>query len=151
MTSPTPFQIDGKPLGGTADEPNPGPKQRVWHKSNIVEIKQIPGKGKRFVTVRTSDKSSQTTGTLWELELTIRSVTAARYEFLLKLIDDGGPFTILDPLHGQHEMYCIDGQSSKKEGDADPPIAEETNTILGMTEQEMGVADWVLKFVEAND
>lgn len=139
---PAHFQIDGKSLGGYADEPNPGPKQRVWHKGNIVEIKQIPGKGKKFVTVRTSDKVPY--GTLWELELTIRSVTTVRYEFLKGLIEDGGPFEIFDPGHGQYEMYCVDGQPTKKEGDSDPPVTDDDGN-------ELNVAEWVLKFVEAND
>ncbi len=128
-------------FGGAKDEPNPGPKQDVWRKSNIVEVKPIPGKGKKFITIRTSDSAPN--GPLWECTLTIRSITNTRYMQLKTLVDDGGPFIVICH-HGMYKMYIIHGEMTHDENDKEPPLQE----VKGGFQH---VGTWVLDLVEAND
>jgi hypothetical protein len=128
---------DGSKVDASAGIIDPGPKNAVWHKANIVEVKQIPGKGKKFITVRTSD------GVLWECDLTVRSVTDTRYKALKAKIDDGGPFEIKCN-HGKLIMYIIDGTVTHDEGDKEPPLKADNGDNLN-------VGTWSLKLLEAND
>ncbi len=132
------FQIGDVVLGETPDGPDPGPKSSDWHKVNVVQVKQIPGKGKKFITVRTSD------GVLWECDLVVRSISNQRYTALRNLVDDGGPFQVVSA-HGKYEMYLIDGNAHKKDGEAEPPLKTDDE------KDESNVAEWTLKLLEAND
>jgi len=126
-------------LGGALlSSGDPGPKSTDWHKANIVEVKQIPGKGKKFITIRTSD------GVLWECDITVRSISQTRYVQFRNLVDDGGPFMIKSA-HGNYKMYLIDGNVHKGEGEGEL----ETGTDDGVDLENVG--DWTLKFLEAND
>lgn len=130
------FSIGPFHFGGLDDEPDPGPKESIWHKVNVVQVEQIPGKGKRFKTIRTSD------GTLWECDLTIRSITDIRYKELKFLVDDGGPFMVIC-YHGKLPMYIIDGTATHGDGDKEAPLKERGYDTI--------VATWQLKLLEAND
>ena len=138
-------------FGGAADEPDPGPKNDVWKKTNVIVEEPIPGQGNRTITVRTSDKThgfavngglSASSGTLWHCTLTIRSVTDKRYQQLKLLVDDGGPFMV-NCHHGMHRMYIVDGEPTHDENDKEAPIKEKG--------QEVNEATWVLTLLEAND
>lgn len=133
------------------DEGNPGPKNAEWHRVNVVNVEQIPGKGKKFVTVRTSDKNTETTGTLEECTLTVRSITDVRYQLLKMLCDDGGPFKVICS-HGTFWMYITDRRVTQTESDKEPPIKE---AIEGLSESNLGPeshhATWVITLLEAND
>lgn len=135
----------------TDDEINPGPKNAEWHRATIVNVEQIPGKGKKFVTVRTSDKNTDTTGTLEECTLTIRSITNIRYENLKMLCDDGGPFKVLSN-HGTYWMYITDRRLTHTESDKEPPQKE---AIEGVSDSNVGPesnhATWTITLLEAND
>lgn len=126
-------------LGGNVDGPDPGPKNAVWHKVNVVVVKQIPGKGKKFITIRTSDK------TLWECDLTVRSITNNRYLQLLSKCEDGGPFPITCNHCSDLPMYITDFSITHDEKDKEPPLKE---TDGGYT---LNTATWQIKFQEAND
>jgi hypothetical protein len=139
------FQIGDLILGSSSElEANPGPKNAVWHKVNVVAIKQIPGKGKKFKTIRTSDMSSPTTGTLWECDLTVRSVTDIRYQQLKDKCEQGGPFQVVCN-HGRLNMYIVDCSITHDEKDKEPPLKETE------TGQYLNTATWVLKLQEAYD
>jgi hypothetical protein len=132
------FQIGWLTLGDNPDGPDPGPKNAVWHKVNAVVVKQIPGKGKKFITIRTSDK------TLYECDLTVRSITDDRYQDLKLLCEQGGPFNTVSN-HGTLNMYIVDWSITHDEKDKEPPLTEtETGDLLN-------TATWVLKLQEAND
>lgn len=135
----------------TDDEINPGPKNAEWHRATIVAVEQIPGKGKKFVTVRTSDKNTDKTGTLEECTLTIRSVTDIRYQMLKMLCDDGGPYKVLCA-HGTYWMYIIDRRITHTEQDKEPPLRE---AIEGVSESNLGPeshhATWTIQLLEAHD
>lgn len=132
------FQIGWLTLGDNPDGPDPGPKNAVWHKINVVAVKQIPGKGKKFITIRTSDK------TLDECDLTVRSITDNRYQDLKLLCDQGGPFQVVCN-HGTLNMYIVDRSITHDEKDKEPPLKEtETKDVLN-------VATWAIKLQEAND
>jgi len=146
------FQIGPLRLDpATDDEINPGPKNAEWHRVNVVNVEQIPGKGKKFVTVRTSDKNTPTTGTLEECTLTVRSVTNIRYIRLLMLCDDGGPYKVVCA-HGTYWMYITDRRVTHTEQDKEPPLRE---AIEGVSANNLGPeshhATWVITLLEAND
>lgn len=124
--------------GSTLETIDPGPKNAQWHRVNIVQVKQIPGKGKKFITIRTSDK------TLWECDLTVRSVTDDRYKELKNVCEAGGPF-VVNCNHGILNMYIVDFGISHDENDKEPPLKETS------TGQLLNVATWVLKLQESND
>lgn len=132
------FQIGWLTMGDDPSEPDPGPKNAQWHKINVVEVKQIPGKGKKFITVRTSD------GTLDECDLTVRSVTKKRYSDLKQLCDQGGPFKVICN-HGILDMYIVERTITHDEKDKEPPLREEDGGEL------LNVATWQIRLQEAND
>ena len=132
------FQIGGVVLGDNPEGPNPGPKSSDWHKVNVVQVKQIPGKGKKFVTVRTSD------GVLWECDLVVRSISDTRYNDLKALVDDGGPFETISA-HGKYRMYVTEGHPHKKDGEGEPPLKTDDGKDF------LNVAEWTLKLLEAYD
>jgi len=136
----TVFIIGGLELGKD-DDINPGPKNAEWHKTNIVKIEQIPGKGRKFVTVRTSDK------TLEGCTLTIRSITNERYRQLLKICDQGGPFEVISN-HGSMLMHIIDRTIRHSDQDKEPPLTE---ILENGEEVELNVATWTIQLLEAND
>jgi hypothetical protein len=138
------FQIGNILLGDNQDGPDPGPKNAVWHIVNVVAVKQIPGKGKKFKTIRTSDKCAPTTGTLWECDLTVRSVTDERYLQLKEKCEDGGPFLVVCN-HGRLNMYIVDATITHDEKDKEPPMKETDGGFL------LNTATWQIKLQEAND
>jgi len=133
------------------DECDPGPKNAEWHRVNVVNVEQIPGKGKKFVTVRTSDKNTETTGTLEECTLTVRSVTNVRYQKLKMLCDDGGPYKVWCN-HGTYWMYITDRRVTHTEQDKELPLRE---GIEGLSTSNLrplsNHATWVITLLEAND
>lgn len=137
------FTIGGMTLGDK-DGPDPGPKSTTWHLAHIVEVKQIPGKGKKFITVRTSDKYSGRTGTLWECDLVIRSITDGFYRQLMALCEDGGPFKVKCN-HGIFNMYIVDVSVQHDENDKEMPLTDTE------TEEDLNVATWTIKLQEAYD
>jgi hypothetical protein len=128
---------DGSKIDASMGVIDPGPKNAVWHKANIVEIKQIPGKGKTFKTVRTSD------GVLWECDLTVRCITDTRFKDIKNKVDDGGPFEIKCNF-GMLNMYLIDGTFTHDENDKEAPLKADNGDFLN-------VGTWTLKLLEAND
>jgi len=139
-----PFILSGYTLTPMSDyEADPGPKNQAWHKVNVVKVEAIPGAGKEWVTIRTSDK------TLWDLTLTIRSVTQKRYQLLKMLCEMGGPY-LLDCAHGRYWMYIVDFNIAKDENDKEPPLTEKVG-IEGAGSMELNVATWTIKLQEEND
>jgi hypothetical protein len=135
------FQIGWMVLGDPSElEHNPGPKNAVWHMVNVVVVKEIPGKGQKYKTIRTSDK------TLWECDLTVRSITDGRYRALKILCEQGGPFKVVsNHTPAGLNMYIVDCSITHDEKDKEPPLTEtETGDILN-------VATWQIKLLEAND
>ncbi len=102
---------------------DPGPKNAEWKLVNNIEIKEIPGRGKKFITVRTSDKRTANTGPLWECTLTVRSITDNRYQQLRAKCEDGGPFLVISN-HGTLNMYIEEGDVTHGESDKEPPLCE---------------------------
>lgn len=137
------FTIGGLTLG-SEDGPDPGPKSTTWHLAHIVEVKQIPGKGKKFITVRTSDKYSKSTGPLWECDLVIRSVTDDFYQQLKSICENGGPF-LVKCNHGIFNMYIVDVSIQHDENDKEPPQKELE------TKEDLNVATWTIKLLGAYD
>ena len=140
------FLIGGLPIGPWSEQDtNPGPKSTTWHLAHIVEIKQIPGKGKKFITVRTSDKYVKgSTGTLWECDLVVRSITNDVYKYLRTLCEDGGPYEVKCS-HGIFNMYIVDVSVQKDENDKELPLTETE------TGNQLNVATWTIKLQEAYD
>jgi len=132
------FQIGWLTLGGEDDSPDPGPKNDKWNKTNIVEVKQIPGKGKRFITIRTSDK------VLWTCNLTVRSVSNTRYMALKLLCEMGGPYQVICH-HGMYKMYITDFEASHDENDKEGPLKTDDGSDF------LNVATWTITLQEAND
>jgi hypothetical protein len=132
------FQIGWLILGGDAEGPDPGPKNADWHKANIVAVKQVPGKGKKFITIRTSD------GVLDECDLTVRSITETRYKSLKLLCDLGGPYKVVCN-HGVLNMYIIDRNINHSENDKEFPQKTDDESDY------LNVATWTIKLLEAND
>lgn len=147
------FRIGGRTLGGLGggantefgqlDDPNPGPKSATWRLAHVVEVKPIPGKGKKFITIRTSDKYSLTSGVLWECDLVIRSITDDAYKFLKALCEDGGPFMV-ECNHGKLPMYIMDVSITHDENDKEKPLKADNGLPLN-------VATWNIKLQEAHD
>ncbi|OPY54699.1 MAG: hypothetical protein A4E48_00278 [Methanosaeta sp. PtaU1.Bin060] len=129
------FQIGNLMLG--AEGPDPGPKMAEWKRTNKVVVKEIPGKGKHWITERTSDI------TLWSCTLTVRSITDSRYKELKELIEDGGPFKVVCN-HGSFTMYVIGDGPVHEENDKEPPLKHENGDYLN-------VATWTLQLQEAYD
>lgn len=134
---PLGFKIGDLNLGEDPEGPDPGPKNAEWHLANSVEVKQIPGKEKRSITIRTSDR------VLWECTLTVRSITDRRYIDLKHLVEDGGPFVVICN-HGRLRMYIVDATITHDEKDKEKPLTTEDGEPLN-------VATWVLRLQEAND
>ena len=132
------FQIGWLTLGGEDDGPDPGPQSDEWKKTNIVEVKQIPGKGKRFITIRTSDK------VLWVCTLTVRSISNTRYMALKLLCEMGGPYQVVCH-HGMHKMYIADFEASHDENDKEAPLKIDDGSDF------LNVATWTITLQEAND
>ena len=113
------------------DECDPGPKNAEWHRVNVVNVEQIPGKGKKFVTVR--------------------SVTDVRYQKLKMLCDDGGPYKVWCN-HGTYWMYITDRRVTHTEQDKELPLRE---GIEGLSTSNLrplsNHATWVITLLEAND
>jgi hypothetical protein len=133
------FRIGDLILGSSSElEANPGPKNAVWHRVNVVVVKQIPGTGKKFITIRTSDV------TLWECDLTVRSITDIRYLQLKDKCEQCGPFQVVCN-HGRLNMYIVDCSITHDEKDKEPPLKETE------TGQYLNVATWQIKLQEARD
>jgi hypothetical protein len=132
------FQIGWLTLGGDDNGPDPGPKNADWHKVNIVEVKQIPGKGKRFITQRTSDK------VLDECTLTVRSVSNTRYMALKLLCEMGGPYRVVCN-HGILNMYITDRSINHSENDKEAPLKTDDGSDY------LNTATWTITLQEAND
>ncbi len=132
------FQIGWLTLGENAEGPDPGPRDATWHKANVVVVKQIPGKGKKFITERTSDI------TLDECDLVVRSITATRYSQLKLLCDMGGPYRVMCN-HGVLNMYIVDRSINHSENDKEPPQKTDDDSDL------LNVATWTIKLQEAYD
>jgi len=135
------FKIGWLTLGDPSEEEvNPGPMNAVWHKVNVVVVKEIPGKDQKFKTIRTSDK------TLWECDLTVRSITNKQYRQLKLLYEACGPFKVISN-HSPDglNMYLVDCSITHDENDKEPPLTE---TQTGET---LNVATWQIKLQEAND
>jgi hypothetical protein len=138
------FKIGTLSLGENPDGPDPGPKNADWHMAHVVEVKPIPGKGKKFITVRTSDKHTPTTGPLYECDLTVRSISDQRYKDLKILCEDGGPFEV-SCNHGLLKMYIIDFSINHAENDKEPPLKIDDGT------DSLNVATWTIKLQEVFD
>lgn len=121
--------------------PDINPISINWKKTNRVETKEIPGKGHKDVTQRTSDK------TLWICTLSLRSHKDERYNFFKKITDECGPFMVQSP-HGDMEMYVIDGDATNKPGEGMPPKKDYTP---GGGQYTLYVADWQIVLKEKND
>jgi len=144
------FQI-GDVILGSPDGPDPGPKDATWHLAHVVEVKQIPGKGKKFITVRTSDAYSPTTGPLWECDLTIRSITMKQYAILKTLCELGGPFMVKCN-HGNLKMYIVDCSINHGENDKEFPLKVDPGLYGPGTDADyLNVATWTIKLQEAHD
>ena len=148
------FQIGWLTLGKAGDV-DPGPKNADWHKVNVVVKEEIPGKGKKTVTIRTSD------GTLDECTLTVRTVTDTRYKLLKLLCDQGGPFEVVCN-HGTLWMYIIDRNINHTENDKEKPLVEtdtsgESSESVGSGNSsqddraKLNVSTWTIQLLEAND
>jgi hypothetical protein len=139
------FQIGWLTLGdGDPDNPpNPGPKNAVWHRTNVVVVEPIPGKGKKSITVRTSDI------TLYDCDLTVRSITATRYFQLKLLCELGGPF-VVNCNHGILPMYIMDWVITHDEKDKEMPLHSQADDD-GTKHEPLNEATWVIKLQEAND
>jgi len=136
------FVIGWLKLGtGEENDPNPGPKNAEWHRVNVVKVKEIPGKGKKYITVRTSDK------TLDECTLTVRSITEDRYTQLKMLCDDGGPYKVMCN-HGTLWMYITDRRITHTESDKEIPLQE---ILPDGSRKNLNVATWTIQLLEAND
>ena len=138
------FQIGTLTLGADPDGPDPGPKDAKWHMAHVVEVKQIPGKGKKFITIRTSDKYTPSTGPLYECDLTVRSVSDKRYKELKALCEDGGPFNV-NCNHGILKMNIIDFSIDHGENDKEAPLKIDVGSDF------MNVATWTIKLQEVFD
>jgi hypothetical protein len=138
------FQIGTLALGADPDGPDPGPKDAKWHMAHVVEVKQIPGKGKKFITIRTSDKYTPSTGPLYECDLTVRSISDKRYKELKALCEDGGPFNV-NCNHGILKMNIIDFSIDHGENDKEAPLKIDDGSDF------MNVATWTIKLQEVFD
>lgn len=123
------------------DGPDGGPKSAVWSKDTAtVIVEEIPGKGKKDVTVRTSD------GKLDACALTVRSITRERYRQLKLLCDYGGPYKVICN-HGSLWMYLTHREITHTDSDKEFPLREE-----GADDRpELNVATWSINMQEAND
>ena len=137
------FWINGQSLTPRSEsDPDPGPKNQQWHKVNVVKVEQIPGAGKEWVTIRTSDK------TLWDCTLTIRSISKTRYTQLKMLCEMGGPYKVVSP-NGVFWMYIVDFNINKDENDKEEPLKEyigEEGVPIPLN-----VATWTIRLQEEND
>lgn len=137
------FWINGQSLTPRSEsDPDPGPKNQQWHKVNVVKVEQIPGAGKEWVTIRTSDK------TLWDCTLTIRSISKTRYTQLKMLCEMGGPYRVWCN-HGVYWMYIVDFNINKDENDKEDPLKEyigEEGVPIPLN-----VATWTIRLQEEND
>ena len=138
------FQIGTLALGADPDGPDPGPKDAKWHMAHVVEVKQIPGKGKKFITIRTSDKYTPLTGPLYECDLTVRSISDKRYKELKALCEYGGPFNV-NCNHGILKMNIIDFSIDHGENDKEAPLKIDDGSDF------MNVATWTIKLQEVFD
>jgi hypothetical protein len=125
-----------------------GPKSAEWNLEHVIEVKEIPGSGKKFKTVRTSDKYSATTGPLWTCDVVIRCVTNKRYKELKILCEDGGPFFV-NSNHGGLPMYIVSCTVSHGENDKEPTSHEYNDD--GSDGPASNHATWTLKLREASD
>lgn len=132
------------------DDMDPGPKNAEWHRATIVDVGEVPGKDKKFVTIRTTDINTPRTGTLEECTLTVKSITNERYQNLLRLCNHGGPY-LVRCYHGTYYMYIIDRTVTHGESDKEPPLKELSESDTGLIEEESNHATWVIKMIEAND
>jgi hypothetical protein len=133
------FQIGPVILGDDPDGPDPGVKNADWRKVNTVVVEKIPGKGKKDITIRTSDI------TLDECTLTVRSITNKQYVRLKLLCDLGGPYKVTCNHVGGLWMYIIDRQINHSENDKELPATETE------TDEKLNVATWTIQLQEAND
>jgi len=127
------------------DGPDSKYKTAEWHKTNVVVVKQIPGKGKKFITIRTSDK------TLWECTFVQRCISSERFDWCKDLVERGGPFEVTSAF-GTYSMYCIDGAFKQDEGFPEPPMTiHMLSSEGGDMSYEAFIGTWTLKFLEEND
>jgi hypothetical protein len=125
-----------------------GPKSTEWNLEHVIEVEEIPGRGKKFKTVRTSDKYTATTGPLWICDVVIRCVTNLRYKQLVTLCEEGGPFQVVSS-HKNLPMYIVSCSVSHGENDKEPTLHEYNDD--GSEGPESNHATWTLKLREAHD
>lgn len=116
-----------------------------------IPIKKIPGKGKRHITMRTSDIKTPSTGPLLDsIEMVVYCVREEEHLKAQQLAYLGGPFHVTWPYDpAQTDLYCISANFSQEFGFPAPPDMYHDN----MTDEENGKAfycKWTFKLIEYN-
>jgi hypothetical protein len=112
---------DGTPGGLTTMGPGGKYQSIQIHLANEMPIKKIPGKGKRYITMRTSDVKTDTSGPLYDkISMTQITITQAQHEKCKELALIGGPYDV-QWAYGPMKMYCIGATWTQEEGKIEPP------------------------------
>jgi hypothetical protein len=120
------------------------------HGSHQIQIFHIPGKGKRDITMRTSDVKTPTTGPLYDrITVVQKCVSNERFEACREIYEVGGPWYVEWAFaRSVDELYCIDGVFRQGAGYVEPPghfYLDDGTSV------EAFVGEWTLTFIEYND
>ena len=84
-----------------------------------IQIKQIPGKNKGDLTMRTSDVKTASTGPLYTGSMSVYCTTQTEFEKCKQFADLGGPYKIIHAF-GDLKIYVSTAEFSQDSGFMEP-------------------------------
>jgi len=115
--------------------------------NNRFQIKEIPGKNNKDITMRTSDKHTSSTGTLFSFSITQNTVTLTFWDKILQMVRLGGPYKVSWIWPETTDMCILKGSFKQSEGQAEYP--DKIYLDNGSEVQAM-VGVWTIEFSEYN-
>lgn len=119
--------------------------------THTIPIKAIPGKDKRFITMRTSDVYRQgSTGPLYDdMTMTVFCVLEDQHKKCKEFAELGGPYTVQWAFSDNMNVYCKKGVFSVEPGYYDPSSVW-FNGLTGQIEGSAFWCQWVFTLEEYN-
>ena len=153
------YIIDGINMTANPDGPDHGPFREKWTKKHRVAYEEIPYfKDKTIVTsgidpaktVDGVDSGGSGSGTLWFLDMGIRSISEIRFQFLKAVADRVGPHLIIFPF-GVFQMYLTEGSFEPDIGTRDGTTQDSHFIASREIKYREHIGTWNFQFVEMSD
>jgi hypothetical protein len=92
------------------------------HIAHDIPTKKIPGKGKRHITMRTSDVKTSRTGPLYDkIEMVQYCMLESQHLKCKELAELGGPYQVSWPFSEDMILFCEEADFEQEPGFIEPP------------------------------